>query len=46
MAKLKLLSMWSVETDKERVATRATEDLDLGDYIVTDTTYDASSTTS
>lgn len=41
MANLKLVSVLDPGTDKERVLMRADGDLDLGNYIVTDTTYKA-----
>jgi len=46
MANLKLIEVRDVGTDKEMVFMRATKDLDLGDYIVTDTTYRSTGATS
>jgi hypothetical protein len=37
--KLKLLEIRGIGTDNERVWIQASEDVDLGDYIVTDTTF-------
>lgn len=40
MANLRLIEVRGVNTKDERVFMRAAEDLNLGNYIVTDTTYD------
>lgn len=39
VAKLELVAVRGVGTAEERVMMRALEDVDLGDYIVTDSTY-------
>ena len=46
MARLKLIEVRNVGTDNEMVFMRASEDLDLGNYIITDSTYRATGTIS
>lgn len=46
MAKLKLSAVRNVGEDTEYVFLQALEDVDIGDYILTDTTYRADGTTS
>ena len=41
MAQLEIVEVRGVGTDEERVFMKANTDLDLGDYIITDATYDA-----
>lgn len=41
MANLKLVEVRGVGTDEERVFMKADDDLDLGNYVVTDTTFRA-----
>jgi hypothetical protein len=46
MAVLQILEVRGVGTDNERLWMKANEDVDLGDYIVTDSTYRADGTLS